>query len=59
MRLRIWLRHCVTSQKVTGSITDGVIEIFHSRNPSGHTTVNWASELRGTAKLNTFMCRLL
>ena len=24
-----WLRHCVTSQKVTGSIPDGVIGIFH------------------------------
>jgi hypothetical protein len=24
-----WLRHCATSQKVVGSIPDGVIEIFH------------------------------
>jgi hypothetical protein len=24
-----WLRHCVTSPKVAGSIPDGVIEIFH------------------------------
>jgi len=24
-----WLRHCVTSQKVTGSIPDGVTRIFH------------------------------
>ena len=32
-----WLRHCATSQKVTGSIPDGVIGIFHWCNPSGHT----------------------
>jgi len=24
-----WLRHCSTSQKVVGSISDGVIGIFH------------------------------
>ena len=24
-----WLRHCATSRKVAGSITDGVIEIVH------------------------------
>ena len=24
-----WLRHCATSQKVAGSIPDGVIGIFH------------------------------
>ena len=28
-RWRSWLRHCVTSWKVAGSITDGVIGIFH------------------------------
>jgi len=28
-RLRSWLRHCATSQKVAGSIVDGVIRIFH------------------------------
>jgi len=32
-----WLRHCATSQKVAGSIPDGVIEIFHLHNPSGRT----------------------
>ena len=36
-RWRSWLRHCATSQKVAGSIPDGVIEIFHWRNPSGCT----------------------
>jgi len=29
MPWRSWLRHCATSQKVTGSITDGVTGIFH------------------------------
>jgi len=24
-----WLRHCVTSQKVMGSVPDGVTGIFH------------------------------
>ena len=32
---RSWLRHCATSQKVTGSIPEGVIGIFHSHNHSG------------------------
>jgi len=36
-RWRSWLRHCATIQKVTGSIPDGVIGIFHSHNPSGRT----------------------
>ena len=31
------LRHCATSRKVTGSIPDGVIGIFHWHNPSGRT----------------------
>jgi hypothetical protein len=34
---RSWLRHCATSWKVAGSITDGVIRIFHWHNPSGRT----------------------
>jgi hypothetical protein len=36
-RWRSWLRHCATSRKVTGSIPDGVIGIFHLHNPSGRT----------------------
>ena len=28
-RWRSWLRHCAKSQKVAGSILDGVIGIFH------------------------------
>jgi hypothetical protein len=34
---RSWLRHCVTSRKVAGSISDGVTGIFHWYNPSGRT----------------------
>ena len=36
MQLCSWLGHCTTSQKVLGSIPDGVIVIFHLCNPSGH-----------------------
>jgi len=32
-----WLRCCATNRKVGGSIPAGVIEIFHSHNPSGRT----------------------
>jgi len=32
-----WLRHYATNRQVAGSIPDGVIEIFHSHNPSGRT----------------------
>jgi len=28
-RWRIWLRHCTTSRRFAGSISDGVIGIFH------------------------------
>jgi hypothetical protein len=31
-----WLRNCATSRKAAGSIPDGVMEIFHWHNPSGH-----------------------
>jgi len=36
-RWRSWLRRCATSQKVAGSIPDGVTRIFHWNNPSFHT----------------------
>jgi len=36
-RWRSWLRHCATSQKVAGSIADGVIGFFHWHNPSDCT----------------------
>jgi hypothetical protein len=32
-----WLRHCATSRKVAGWISDGVTGIFHWHNPSGRT----------------------
>ena len=34
---RSWLRHCATSWKAAGSISDGVTGIFHCVNPSGRT----------------------
>ena len=34
-RWHSWLRHCVTSRKVAGSIYDGVMGIFQWYNPSG------------------------
>ena len=36
-RWRSWLRHCVTSRKVAGSIPDWLIEIFRGHNPSSYT----------------------
>jgi hypothetical protein len=33
----IWLRHCATNRNVAGSISYGVIGIFHWHNPSGRT----------------------
>ena len=36
-RWRSWLRHCATSRKVAGSITDSVVGISHWHNPSGRT----------------------
>jgi hypothetical protein len=30
---RSWLRHCAATLKVTSSIPDGVIGIFHGLNP--------------------------
>ena len=32
-----WLKHCTTNRKVAGSISDGIIEIFHWKCPSGST----------------------
>jgi hypothetical protein len=37
MPSRIWLRHCATSQKVAGSVPDGVTRIFHRDNPASRT----------------------
>jgi len=38
MQWHSWLRHWATSQKVAGSIPNGVIGFFHWHNPSGRTT---------------------
>jgi len=71
-RWRSWLRHCATNRKVAGSIPDGVIGIFHLRNPSGRTmaleltqpltemstrNISWGKGGR-LVGLTTFMCRL-
>ena len=37
MRWGSWFGHRATSRKVASSIPDGVIEIFHWHNLSGHT----------------------
>ena len=34
-RWRSWLEHCATSQKVVGSIPNGVTDMFRGHNPSG------------------------
>jgi hypothetical protein len=52
MRLRIWLRSCATSRKVTGSIPDGVIGIFHSRNFS---VALWSTEPLSCLGLTTLI----
>jgi hypothetical protein len=46
-RWRSWLRQCATNWKVAGSISDGMSEIFHCPNPSGHTMVDSASKAAG------------
>jgi hypothetical protein len=71
-QLHSWLRHCATSQKVTGSIPDGVIGISHLHNLSGRTMTLWLTQpltemstkniswglrqLVHMAYLTTFMC---
>jgi hypothetical protein len=70
-RWRSWLGHCATSQKAAGSISDGIIGIFHWLNPSCRTVVlgttqtlteistsSISLEVRVADKLDTFMCRL-
>jgi len=37
LRPTMWLRHWAASQKVAGSIPDGVSGFFHCHNPSGRT----------------------
>ena len=66
-RWRCWLRHCVTIRKVAGSISDGVIGIFHWLNPSSRTVglgsnqplrerstrnVSWGAEMTFVSRLS-------
>jgi len=46
------MRHCATSWKVTSSIPNGVIAIFHRHNPSIHTMT-----LRSTQPLTEMSTR--
>ena len=41
---RSWLRQCVTSRKVAGSIPKSVIVIFRWYNPSGRTMAQWLTQ---------------
>ena len=52
MQWRSWLRHCAVSQKVAGSNPDGVMGIFYSHNPYGHTMA-----LRSTQPLTEISTR--
>jgi hypothetical protein len=72
-RWRIWLSHCATSWKVSGSVPDVVFESFHGLNLSGRTKVLGSTQPlteistsdlpRGKGgrcvRLDTFMCRFL
>ena len=40
-RWRSWLRHCATSQKVAGSIPDGVIGIFQPLTEMSTGNISW------------------
>ena len=68
-----WLSHYATSQKVEGSVPNGVTEIFHWLNPFGHTTalgskhplteistsnISWGGKGCRADNLTTFMCQL-
>ena len=43
-QLRSWLRHWATSRKVSGSISGGVIGIFHWQNPSVRPVTVWSTQ---------------
>jgi hypothetical protein len=38
------LRHCATNRKAEGSVSNGVIGIFHWHNPSGRTVALWSTQ---------------
>ena len=52
----IWLRHCATSQKVTGSVPDGVIGIFHWHNPGRTMTLDLTQPLTEMSKKVKWSC---
>jgi hypothetical protein len=52
MKCRSWLRHCATSRKGAGSISDSIIGIFHMLNPSDCIMV-----LRSTQTLKEMSAR--
>ena len=45
------LRHSATSEKVAGSIHDGVIRIYHWLSPSGRTTAKVSTQPAGSLNL--------
>jgi hypothetical protein len=53
-RYHSWLRHYVSSRKVTGAIPDEVIDVFNLPNPSSCTMV-----LRLTQPLTEMSTRIL
>ena len=51
--VRGWLRHCARGRKVPGSISEGLIGIFHWLNPSDPTmTIGSTQALRVTSTMN-------
>jgi len=54
---RSWLRHCATSQKVAGSIPDGVIGIFHWLNPSSCTMALGSTQPETEMSTRNISCR--
>jgi len=43
-RWLIWLRHCAASCRVSGSILDVVIGIYHRHNPSSRTVARGSTQ---------------
>ena len=43
-RWRSCCRHCTTGRKTAGSISDGVIGLYHWHNPSGHTVAQGSTQ---------------
>jgi hypothetical protein len=56
VRWRSLLRQCATSRKIAGSITDGVIGIFHCHNPSGRTMALSLNQI-SRPPISSYCCR--